>query len=42
MAEHPDLFLARSAAAAARVRSQTSHRIIIPAELELLAEAVDG
>jgi glycosyltransferase involved in cell wall biosynthesis len=42
MVESPELFLARSAAAAERVRSRTSHHLIIPAELELLAETVDA
>jgi glycosyltransferase involved in cell wall biosynthesis len=42
MIEAPELFLRRSAAAAARVRTQTSHDRIIPDELALLADAADG
>jgi glycosyltransferase involved in cell wall biosynthesis len=38
----PALFCRRSAAAADRVRSQSGHERIIPAELALLAEAVNG
>lgn len=39
MIEKPDLFLSRSAAAAERVRRQSGYRVVIPAELALLAEA---
>lgn len=42
MAADPALFLRRSAAAAARVRSQSGHERIIPAELALLAEVAGG
>jgi glycosyltransferase involved in cell wall biosynthesis len=39
MVEKPELFHARSTKAAERVRSRTSHHLVIPAELKLLAEA---
>jgi len=39
MVEDPALFLARSAAAAARVRAQSGHGVIIPRELAWMAEA---
>lgn len=42
MLDNPQLFLRRSAAAAARVRSQSGHERVIPAELELLREAACG
>lgn len=42
MIDDPQLFLARSAAAAERVRAQTGHEIVIPAELALLARAAAG
>ena len=37
--EEPQVFLAKSEAAAWRVRRQSGHEIIIPAELELLSDA---
>jgi glycosyltransferase involved in cell wall biosynthesis len=37
MADNPALFLARSAAAAARVRAQSGHRVIVPRELAWMA-----
>ncbi|WP_336894234.1 glycosyltransferase family 4 protein [Novosphingobium sp.] len=40
MVEDPALFLSRSAAAAARVRAQSGHEVIIPRELAWMAEAV--
>lgn len=42
MVESPTLFCQRSAAAARRVRNQSSNELIIPAELALLAEAASG
>jgi len=42
MAASEDLFLARSREAAARVRSQSGHERVIPAELDLLAELARG
>jgi len=39
MVENPALFLARSAAAAARVRAQSGHEVIIPRELAWMAGA---
>jgi len=42
MIQSPELFLRRSATAAARVRAQTSHERVIPAELALLAEPARG
>lgn len=42
MVERPDLFLARSAQAAERVRKQSGQQVIIPRELELLQEAARG
>ena len=42
MAENPALFLARSAAAAARVRAQSGHDLIIPRELAWMAGAKSG
>jgi glycosyltransferase involved in cell wall biosynthesis len=42
MLENPRLFLARSDAAAERVRRQSGQRRVIPAELELLREAAFG
>lgn len=42
MAADPELFLARSAQAAARVRRQSGHEVVIPAELALLAGATNG
>ena len=40
MVEDPALFLARSAAAAARVRAQSGHEVIIPRELAWMAGAI--
>jgi glycosyltransferase involved in cell wall biosynthesis len=42
MVEQPQLFLARSVAAAARVRLQSGHDRVIPAELALLRDAANG
>ena len=42
MIQSPELFLRRSGTAAARVRAQTSHERVIPAELALLAEPARG
>jgi glycosyltransferase involved in cell wall biosynthesis len=42
MIDDPELFLARSAAAALRVRQQSGREIVIPAELALLAEVAHG
>ena len=42
MIANPELFLARSAAAAARVRRQSGHGHVIPAELALLEAASRG
>ena len=42
MIEDPQLFLARSAAAARRVRAQSGCELVIPAELQLLCEAAHG
>lgn len=40
MVEDPALFLSRSAAAAARVRAQSGHEMIIPCELAWMAEGL--
>lgn len=42
MVEDPGLFLARSSAAADRIRGERSNALIIPRELALLEEAADG
>jgi hypothetical protein len=42
MVGDPELFLARSAAAAERVRRQSGQDRVIPAELALLADAANG
>jgi glycosyltransferase involved in cell wall biosynthesis len=42
MVEQPQLFLARSLAAAARVQLQSGHDRVIPAELALLRDAANG
>lgn len=42
MVNDPQLYLARSNQAAARVRAQSGHRLIIPRELALLQDAAHG